>query len=226
MAEFYYQIKGMNNEGNWCWPPLFSDKISAANSKEARRLLEDQYGMKLPGSRLKQKADEQKILLTLIDLETNPFLKKRFAPLTCKQCGSEYTLNQKYLVNEGGNSSFCSSSCAGEFKSAEGIEYNVNFDFDGIHPPVIYKITNKVTGLCYIGKTTQAFTLRWYQHFYQGCGTKFHKAIKEYGVKSWIFEVIEEVSCPSKSELNEILCSRERYWIDQYDAVANGYNSV
>lgn len=221
--EFYYQIKGKNANGDWCWPPLYSGRVDADNNKEARKLLEDEYGMKLPGGKLKKEADTQQMLLTIIEMR--PYLRDRFDTKACKQCGKEYTINEKYLINAGGQQDFCSSDCTTDYKNSEAIEYNVNFDFNGIHEPVIYKITSKTTGKCYIGKTTQAFTLRWYQHFYQGCGTKFHAAIKELGLQDWTFEVIEIVQC-SKMEIKDRILERESYWIKHYNSIENGYNSV
>lgn len=227
MKEFYYQIKGINNEGNWGWPPLHSGLILAEDNKIARSKLEEEYGMKLPGGRIRKGNIKQTMLLTIIDVADKPYLKKRFEKRTCEQCKCEYSLNEKYLVGENCSQNFCSSYCMQIFKSNEGIEYNVNFDFNGIHEAVIYKITNKKNGLCYVGKTTQAFTLRWYQHFYQASGTKFHLAIKEFGIGEWTFEILEIMEKPGKFEdLKLKMLERESYWIRQLDSIKNGYNSV
>lgn len=223
MAKFYYQIKGKGADGNWDWPPIASGKVEAVDRKEARKKLEEEYGMKIPGGRLKNLADQQQMLMS-IEVMTS-YLERRFEEKECKNCSQVFTLNEKYLINAGGQQDFCSSGCTQDFANKIGVERNVNFDFHGIHEPVIYKITNKKTGLCYIGKTTQAFTLRWYQHFYQGCGTKFHEAIKEYGIDNWTFEVIEIVSC-SQNEQNKMMLERESFWIKHFDCIKNGYNSV
>lgn len=224
MSIFYYQIKGKNQDGSWSWPPLESGKIEASDSKEARKILEEGHGKKLPGG-----GNKEPFLLTIIDTAGKAYLLDRFNSKSCDECGKEYTLNEKYLISAGGPQNFCSSDCTTNFKNKEGIEYNVNFDFNGIHEAVIYKITNKVTGLCYIGKTTQAFTLRWYQHFYQGCGTSFHAAIKEYGITNWTFEVIEIIDIPKGiygNEKNRIILEREAYHVAFHDSVKKGYNSV
>ncbi len=221
MNEFYYQIKGLNAEGSWSWPPLHAGKVEAENSKVARRQLEEEFGVKLPG----KKVGDIPFLLTLIDLKDKIYLRQRFDTRKCRQCDIEYTLNDKYMLNAGGQSDFCSMDCTSKFKVNEGQIFNVNFDFNGIHDPVIYKITSRSTGLCYIGKTTQAFTLRWYQHIYQGGGTKFHAAIKQFGIMDWTFEVIEIVKC-DRLELKTKILERESYWMRHFDSVSNGYNSI
>lgn len=98
------------------------------------------------------------------------------------------------------------------------------------HSPVIYKITNKNNNKCYIGQTTQPFTLRWYQHMFQPSDTKFHKEIKGNStINDWTFEIIEvlkfkreDSTAERKKQLNE----RENHWIKFCDSINNGYNSM
>ena len=87
----------------------------------------------------------------------------------------------------------------------------------------IYKITNIKTKECYIGQAVDLAT-RWKQHAKCGLGidtppaNKLYKAIQEYGIWNFSWEVIEE--CDSK-ELNE----KEKYYIDLYKSKDYGYNS-
>ena len=87
----------------------------------------------------------------------------------------------------------------------------------------IYKITNQITKECYIGQAVDIET-RWKQHAKCGLGidtpvgNKLYKAIKEYGIWNFSWEVLEE--CPS-SQLNE----KEKYYISLYDSYNFGYNS-
>jgi len=88
----------------------------------------------------------------------------------------------------------------------------------------IYKVTNKLNGKFYIGKSKD-IEKRWYGY------KKFHgqskrtslllKAIQKYGVKNFLFEVIEECFF---EQLNE----REKFWIEKLQAQNKniGYNRM
>jgi len=87
----------------------------------------------------------------------------------------------------------------------------------------IYKITNIKTKECYIGQAL-SISDRFKQHCKAGCGidtpsgNKLYKAMQEYGIQNFSWEVLEEV--PS-ALLNE----KEKYYIDLYDSYNFGYNS-
>ena len=86
----------------------------------------------------------------------------------------------------------------------------------------IYKITNQITDECYIGQAVDVYK-RWCEHCKYGLGidtppgNKLYKAIQEYGLDNFTFELIEECNT---LELNE----KERYFIDLYQADTFGYN--
>lgn len=92
----------------------------------------------------------------------------------------------------------------------------------------IYKITNKINNKSYIGQSID-IERRWKSHKTEPFNpnstqynTIFYKAIRKYGIKNFIFEILEE--CPQE-QLNE----REQYWIEYYATYtqqtnANGYN--
>ena len=86
----------------------------------------------------------------------------------------------------------------------------------------IYKITNIVTDECYIGQSVDIYK-RWCEHCKCGLGidtppgNKLYKAIQEYGLDNFTFELITECE---PSELNE----KEKYFISLYQADTFGYN--
>lgn len=80
----------------------------------------------------------------------------------------------------------------------------------------IYKITNKLNGMSYIGQSVN-IAKRWKTHCNGNSTSLIHKAIFLYGKDNFSFEVLEECK---KEELND----RERYWIHFYDTYNNGYN--
>lgn len=88
----------------------------------------------------------------------------------------------------------------------------------------IYKITNLITGDCYVGKSKHV-EKRWNEHFCRGYGArhsrKFQEAIDQYGIDGFSFRLIEECS-------PESLHKRERYWIaklhPEYNSVTVGHS--
>lgn len=88
----------------------------------------------------------------------------------------------------------------------------------------IYKITNIETKECYIGQAVD-IAARWNEHAKCGLGidtpvgNKLYKAMQEYGLWNFSWEMLEE--CP-KEQLNE----KERYYIDLYSSYELGYNST
>lgn len=88
----------------------------------------------------------------------------------------------------------------------------------------IYKITNIKTKECYIGQAMHIKD-RWVEHAKCGlgidtpAGNKLYKAIQEFGLWNFSFEVLE--ICP-QNQLNE----KEKYYIDLYSSYDYGYNST
>jgi hypothetical protein len=244
MKEYYYQIKGKTspdqseNSGfygsnsNWVWPPIFSGKVEAPDKKKAKILIESEYDRVFPLRVLSKDLDSNEFLLSIKEIVDNR-TRNLFKVIHCKICDLEFRqidlyndANSDYKGNE-----YCSRKCANEGSEIRRFEYSQDQNMQGYHQPVIYKITNKITNLSYIGKTTQAFTLRWYQHFYQGSGTKFHQAIKDSKISDWIFEVIELVVIEKdkfnlKVDIDKYILERERFWINELDVITNGYNSI
>ena len=83
---------------------------------------------------------------------------------------------------------------------------------------IIYKATNRINGLSYIGQTIQPLEYRIKKHF-NGKKTYFSNALNKNGEESFDWIVLEE--CKSKDELDE----REKYYIAKFDTMRpNGYN--
>jgi group I intron endonuclease len=87
---------------------------------------------------------------------------------------------------------------------------------------IIYRITNNITNLSYIGKTMYTLNKRWKEHCKKakyGSDSHFHRAIKKYPKNSWILEIIDEAT-------NDLVDYHEIYWIAFYNTYFNGYNST
>lgn len=87
----------------------------------------------------------------------------------------------------------------------------------------IYKITNQIDNKCYIGQSVNV-SQRWKEHAKCGlgidtpAGNKLYKAMMEEGIWNFSWELLEECS-------REQLDSKEKYYIDLYNACDFGYNS-
>lgn len=87
----------------------------------------------------------------------------------------------------------------------------------------IYKITNKINGMMYIGQTSKSLEDRWKQHCRDvkskhAC-FKLQKAIREFGAENFTVELIDVAT--TKEEANK----KEVFWIMLYDATEQGYNT-
>ena len=85
----------------------------------------------------------------------------------------------------------------------------------------IYKITSKVDGRVYVGKSVD-ISERWVTHFKRAAGVEtettnlLYPAMRSAGLENFTFEVLEEVKDSS------ILGQREKYWQEFYDAKTHG----
>jgi group I intron endonuclease len=86
---------------------------------------------------------------------------------------------------------------------------------------LIYKVTNKLNGKIYIGKTKQTLSKRKARHYEcakHQSDTNFHSALRKYPKDVFLWQIEKE--CKDENELNEY----EIYSINKYDTYKNGYN--
>ena len=85
----------------------------------------------------------------------------------------------------------------------------------------IYKITNKINGHSYVGKTEHTIEERWKGHLKNikrySDKLPLYKALNKYGVENFFIEQIEKCD-------NQIIDDREIYWIAYYNTYHQGYN--
>jgi group I intron endonuclease len=83
---------------------------------------------------------------------------------------------------------------------------------------IIYKLTNKINGLSYIGQTIKNLNQRISQHLIPK-KNYISNAIKKYGIESFDISIIDQ------AENQDILNEKEEYWISYYNTVCpHGYN--
>ena len=88
----------------------------------------------------------------------------------------------------------------------------------------IYKITNIHNNKCYIGQTIRPIAKRIKRHFndaiHNVLDTHLARAIRHYGVESFIYEQIDTAT--TQEELN----LKEQYYIRLFDSIQHGYNET
>lgn len=85
---------------------------------------------------------------------------------------------------------------------------------------IIYKLTNKVNGKVYIGKTERTIKERMDEHIRHNY-IVVDKAIRKYGIDSFVVEVVDSAS--SIEELDK----KEQEWIEKCDCLLpKGYNQT
>jgi hypothetical protein len=87
---------------------------------------------------------------------------------------------------------------------------------------IVYLIRNRVSGKCYIGKTTQTLRSRWRQHKTEArigrLDSPLYVDMRAIGVAFFEVELLAEATCQRR------LAQMERKFIAEYKAVDEGYN--
>lgn len=87
---------------------------------------------------------------------------------------------------------------------------------------IIYKITCKANNKIYIGQTSESLKQRFSRHMgypKDDHDTKFYRAVRKHGIENFYIEEIDKAS--TQEELDQ----KELEWINNLNAVKDGYNS-
>ena len=91
---------------------------------------------------------------------------------------------------------------------------------------IVYKITNKINGKKYIGKTEYSLEHRWNRHLSSarnGSKFRFHSAIRKYGEDCWDLSVIETYLTEDENFIND----KETHFIKLFESdTKKGYNAT
>lgn len=88
---------------------------------------------------------------------------------------------------------------------------------------IVYKLTNRVTKMSYIGMTSRSLGARWHEHL-KRCRegarpeNRLYAALAEYGSQAFDHEVLDRIS--SREEAEKL----EAEYIAKFDTYENGYN--
>lgn len=79
---------------------------------------------------------------------------------------------------------------------------------------VIYKVSNNINDMVYIGQTIRLLERRWSQHCSKNMDSYLSRAIRKYGKENFRIEIID--TAQTIEELNE----KEVYWIAFYNCIS------
>lgn len=216
--KFFYQISAKAKE-DYDWHQVYKGIIEGEDKKIAKKNLNEMFDQDFK-EKITRGKTEPEFRLFLVPL-TEYWDKWWCSERTCKICSKQYTIIDTYQKGDRANDDHCSEACQLVHRKPF-IPQHVEVGYGNVKP-TIYKITNRITNLSYIGKSIRPFTLRWWEHFFHPSDTKFHTAIKDSVVTDWVFEVVEILD---KKINHQEMLKREQFWIDKFDTVKNGYNSV
>lgn len=84
---------------------------------------------------------------------------------------------------------------------------------------VVYKLTNRLNGMIYVGRTTRQLKERIGEHCRQKKSSLIDRAVQKHGIGNFNIEILEQ--CETIEQLNE----REIFWIAELNCkYPNGYN--
>lgn len=210
--------------------------IEAKDTAEVRKIIAERYPQFFPNGKVysKETKDEAQFFYVLVyplyQYEIDQIKKGNWK---CSFCGQihENTYVSRPRINErlfGNDVLFCNSEddhCMKEFLKLKNDGIEIPDDVNYIKqdaPNYIYKITEKATGKCYVGKTRNAPFFRWWNHL-KHSSSPFGIYLKNTKLSDWTFEVLNII--PSNISDTEVFKLESKY-IHEFNAIHNGFNSV
>lgn len=210
--------------------------IEADDKNHVKQILVEKYPQLFQNGKIYERETKDQaqffyvVIYPLYNYEENEILAGEWICSDCGQVHENIYLSKPTIKDRllGSELKFCKSeedTCLKNFlaKKYEGIdmpddEYHIKKD----SPNYIYKITEKLTGKCYIGKTRNAPFFRWWNHLTHS-GSPFGLYLSKTKLSEWIFEVLEEL--PADFPDVEIFRIESEYII-KFDSLNNGFNSL
>jgi len=109
------------------------------------------------------------------------------------------------------------------FKQNNGLEIPDDLNYINVDSSnFIYKITEKTTNKCYVGKTRNAPFFRWWNHL-KHSSSPFGLYFRQTKLSDWNFEVLEEL--PSNIDDSEVFRIETEY-MQKFNSIKNGFNTL
>lgn len=210
--------------------------IIANDKNEVKEILRIKYPQFFQSGKVYEKETKDKaqfFYVVIFELSNYEKMQVEKGEWICSYCGQRheniYVEKPAYKVNMFGyDKLFCKSEdnyCLNNYirEIFKDIELKDDFNFvKKDSPNYIYKITEKTTKKCYIGKTKNEPFFRWWNH-YKHSTSPFGKYLQGSKIIDWTFEVLEIL--PSNISDREIFRIESEY-IKKFDSIHNGFNSL
>lgn len=242
---FIRVVKSLNNESyysNFGSQNIIEERlIEAKDTNHVKQLLLEKYPQFFPNNKIyskETKDDAQFFYVVIFPLYSWEVKEVKEGNWTCDYCSQ--THENKYISKpESGlfgneNYYFCRDNNGDKYtKSQCLVSFTNEFYKENAIPDsqyyvkedslnYIYKITEKATDKCYIGKTRNAPFFRWWNHLTHSC-SPFGIYLRQTNLSDWSFEVLEIL--PSNIEDKDVFRIESEY-INKYDSINNGFNTL
>lgn len=234
-------VKSLSNSTFGSETVIREPVIVCESKEEAKHFMAEKYPQFFPNSKVyskETKDNAQFFYLLIYDLYAHERrIVEENISWTCDHCGqvheNEYVSKPRRNERLFGPKRFCRSTddnnsydlCMEAYQRSmyEGVELPDDTNYIKIGSPnYIYKVTEKSSGKCYIGKTRNAPFFRWWNHLTHS-SSPFGLYLRSTKLSEWSFEVLVEL--PSNTPYSEIFKIESDY-IRQFNSISNGYNSV
>lgn len=210
--------------------------IYAKNKEEVKKIIADKYPQFFPEAKVftKETKDQAQFFYALIyPLYEYEKINLQSGEWQCNGCGqkheNEYLSAPRTYSSLGQEYKFCRNSenddCLKLFKANH---YNGSDELENQtyilpnSPTHIYKITEKSTGKCYVGKTRNEPFFRWWNHLTHS-SSPFGKYLKSTKLSDWTFEVLETLSWDTP---DTDVFKVETSYMMELNSIENGFNTV
>ncbi len=207
--------------------------IIAKDKDEVKRILLEKYPQFFQNNKIYERESKDSaqffyvVIYPLFKSEIDIVVEnKQWTCANCSQIHPNTYISRPIISHKLGGLMFCGN----ETTCFEDYKRNNPLGFDGDEIAYInsgslnyiYKITEKTTSKCYVGKTKNAPFFRWWNHLTKS-NSPFGLYLRQTKLSDWTFEVLIEL--PPETIDTDVFKIESQY-INQFDSINNGYNTL
>lgn len=206
--------------------------IEAADKSEVKRIMVNRYPQFFQNGKIyeKETKDQAQFFYCLIyPLYEHEIRQINEGEWCCDSCSQKhenaYVSRPRISDRLYPGLKFCGQECLDYYWSNQNIGGELQDDKNYItkdSPQYIYVITEKDSGMKYVGKTRNAPFFRWWNHLKHST-TPFATKLRNSKLSDWTFEVIDVL--PPNLPNSDVLAIESRRMIE-FDSITNGFNTV